>query len=100
MYHECVLIAQYPQSHAEIVEVRLSQRSIFALAYWKLIAMEIIAKNSKWVVYNFWEGESEKESANEFCVRARSCVCCQIKDCTKDMHHRNQKMVKLSKLCE
>ena len=75
MYHECVPIAQYPQFHAEIVEVRLSQRSIFALAYWKL--MEIIAKNSTWVVYSFWEGESEKEQASVkgFLVPARTRVC-------------------------
>ena len=78
MYHECVPIAQYLQSRAEIVEVRLSQRFIFALAYWKLIAMEIIAKNSTWV-YNFWEGEREKVQARMASVwlraRARVFVC-------------------------
>ena len=65
---------QYPQSRAEIVEVRLSQRSIFALAYWKPIAMEIIAKNSTWVVYNFREGESETERARMGSVCLRMCL--------------------------
>ena len=71
MYHECV--PQYPQTCAEIVEVRLSQWSIFALAYWKLIVMDIIAKTSTWVLYNFWEGESEKEQARMGSVGL--CVC-------------------------
>ena len=70
MYHECVPIAQYLQSRTEIVEVRLSQRSIFVLAYWKLIVMEIIAKNSTWVMYNFWEAGSENEQA----WRGSACV--------------------------
>ena len=100
MYHECVPIAQYPQSRAEIVEVCLSQWSFFALAYWKLIAIEITVKNSTWFVYNFWEGASEKEQVRNGFVqlRARACVCVcvcrKIKDCTKDMHHRNRKMVR------
>ena len=60
-------------TRAEIVEVRLSQRPIFALAYWKLIALEIIVKNSTWVVYNFWEWESEKEQGQMGSVWLRVC---------------------------
>ena len=71
MYHECVPIVQY---RVEIVKVWLSQRSISALAYWKLIAMEIIAKNSTWIVYTVWEGESEKDQVRIGSVRVRVCL--------------------------
>ena len=67
--HDCV------PTRTEIVEVRLSQRSVFALTYWKLIVMELIAKNSPWVVHNFWESDKEQAQTHK-CV----CVCCQIKD--------------------
>ena len=75
------MVYQYPdvpiaQYHAEIVEVCLSQRPIFALAYWKLIAMQIIAKNGIWIVYNFWEVESWKEKAwmGSVCLCGPACV--------------------------
>ena len=62
-------IAQYPQSRTEIVVVRLSQWSVFALTYWKLIVMELIAKNSPSVVHNFWESDKEQARMGVVCLR-------------------------------
>ena len=50
-------------------------------------AISLLRAHSAWVVYNFWEGESEKERAQRGSARPlvclSVCVCRQIKDCTK-----------------